>query len=98
MDCLLYVMRNARITDDAISRLIYVTEYLWGDESLLNLYIVVTYASKYAKSRSEAEARCGFGLHMGPKDDWIQRQVDINWRFKHIYSIVGCNPHRWGLC
>ncbi|CAE7221517.1 Faim2 [Symbiodinium microadriaticum] len=32
VDCLLYVMRNARITDDAIARLIYVTEYLWGDD------------------------------------------------------------------
>jgi len=82
VDCLLYVMRNARITDDSIARLIYVTEYLWGDESLLNLYIVVTYASKYASNRQEA-------------DDWIQRQVEINWRFKHIYSIVGCNPHRF---
>ncbi|CAK9063432.1 GTPase IMAP family member 4 (Immunity-associated nucleotide 1 protein) (IAN-1) (hIAN1) (Immunity-associated protein 4) [Durusdinium trenchii] len=82
VDCLLYVMRNARITDDAISRLIYVTEYLWGDESLLNLYIVVTYASKYANNRLEA-------------DDWIQRQVEINWRFKHIYSIVGSNPRRF---
>eukprot|EP00438_Fugacium_kawagutii_P001298 Skav226282 [mRNA] locus=scaffold3301:83585:106858:+ [translate_table: standard] len=62
VDCLLYVMRNARITDDAIApctemaRLIYVTEYLWGDESLLNLYIVVTYASKYANNRQEAES------------------------------------------
>jgi len=82
VDCLLYVMRNARITDDAIARLIYVTEYLWGDESMLNLYIVVTYASKYANNRQEA-------------DDWIKRQVEINWRFKHIYSIVGCNPHRF---
>ncbi|CAJ1331153.1 unnamed protein product [Effrenium voratum] len=82
VDCLLYVMRNARITDDAIARLIYVTEYLWGDESLLNLYIVVTCASKYANNREEA-------------DDWIKRQVEINWRFKHIYSIVGNNPHRF---
>mmetsp|Transcript_10248 Transcript_10248/g.24602 ORF Transcript_10248/g.24602 Transcript_10248/m.24602 type:complete len:522 (-) Transcript_10248:207-1772(-) len=82
VDCLLYVMRNARITDDAIARLIYVTEYLWGDESLLNLYIVVTCASKYARSREDAE-------------EWIQRQVEINWRFKHIYSIVGNNPSRF---
>jgi len=82
VDCLLYVMRNARITDDAIARLIYVTEYLWGDDSLLNLYIVVTCASKYARSREDA-------------DEWIQRQVEINWRFKHIYSIVGNNPSRF---
>ena len=32
------------------------------------------------------------------EDDWIQRQVEINWRFKHIYSIVGCNPHRRTEC
>merc|ERR1711920_867422 len=24
-----------------------------------------------------------------------QRQVEINWRFKHIYSIVGNNPNRF---
>merc|ERR1711870_55508 len=82
IDVLMYVMRNARITDDAIARLIYVTEYLWGHECLLNLYIVVTYASRYLASRSDANA-------------WIQRQVEINWRFKHIYSIVGNNPNRF---
>eukprot|EP00931_Biecheleriopsis_adriatica_P050517 TRINITY_DN29255_c0_g1_i2.p1 TRINITY_DN29255_c0_g1~~TRINITY_DN29255_c0_g1_i2.p1 ORF type:complete len:536 (-),score=153.00 TRINITY_DN29255_c0_g1_i2:28-1635(-) len=82
VDCLLYVMRNERITDDAISRLIYVTEYLWGSESLLNLYIVVTCASRYMKNRKDAE-------------EWIQRQVEINWRFKHIYTIVGKNPSRF---
>merc|ERR1719498_2381837 len=32
VDVLLYVMKNTRITDDAIMRLIYVTEYLWGSE------------------------------------------------------------------
>eukprot|EP00931_Biecheleriopsis_adriatica_P087969 TRINITY_DN62372_c0_g1_i1.p1 TRINITY_DN62372_c0_g1~~TRINITY_DN62372_c0_g1_i1.p1 ORF type:complete len:524 (-),score=161.36 TRINITY_DN62372_c0_g1_i1:131-1666(-) len=82
VDCLFYVMRNARITDDAIARLIYVTEYLWGSESLLNLYIVVTCAARYLQSRKDAE-------------EWIQRQVEINWRFKHIYSIVGNNPNRF---
>jgi len=82
VDCLFYVMRNARITDDAISRLIYVTEYLWGDDSLMNLYIVVTDASKYAKNRKAGE-------------EWIQRQVEINWRFKHIYGIVGKNSGRF---
>ena len=30
-----------------LCRLIYATEYLWGTECLLNLYIVVTYASRY---------------------------------------------------
>lgn len=82
VDCLLYVMKNARITDDAIARLIFVTEYLWGDDGLLNLYIVVTNAPRYSKNRKDA-------------DDWIQRQVEMNWRFKHIYSIVGNNPNRF---
>eukprot|EP00434_Breviolum_minutum_P044905 symbB.v1.2.040164.t1/scaffold7042.1/size13653/2 len=81
VDCLLYVMRNARITDDAIASLMRVTKSLLrGDESLLNLYIVITYASKYANNRHEA-------------GDWIQRHVE-NWRFKRIYSLVGCNPDR----
>ncbi|CAE8691417.1 unnamed protein product, partial [Polarella glacialis] len=82
VDMLMYVMRNARITDDAIARLIYVTEYLWGDESLMNLYIVVTCAARYANSKKEAH-------------DWIMRQVEINWRFKHIFTLVGKNPNRF---
>lgn len=82
VDVLLFVMRNSRITDDAIARLIYVTEYLWGQECLLNLYIVVTFASKYAVRRDEAKI-------------WIDRQVEINWRFKHIFNLVGCNPNRF---
>jgi len=82
VDAMLFVMRNARITDDAIARLVYVTECLWGSECLLNLYIVVTFASRYAQSREEANA-------------WIERQVEINWRFKHIYNLVGNNPNRF---
>jgi len=82
VDILLYVMRNTRITDDAITRLIYVTEYLWGHECMLNLYIVVTCANKYMNSRADA-------------NEWVKRQVEINWRFKHIYSIVGNNPNRF---
>mmetsp|Transcript_49754 Transcript_49754/g.144370 ORF Transcript_49754/g.144370 Transcript_49754/m.144370 type:complete len:554 (+) Transcript_49754:97-1758(+) len=82
VDVLLFVMRNARITDEAIARLIYATEYLWGSQCLLNLYIVVTHASRYLASKEEAKA-------------WIDRQVEINWRFRHIYKIVGENPNRF---
>lgn len=82
VDVLLFVMRNARITDDAIARLIYATEYLWGSQCLLNLYIVITHASRYMTSKEEAKA-------------WIDRQVEINWRFRHIYKIVGENPNRF---
>lgn len=82
VDVLLYVMRNARITDDAIARLIYVTQYLWGDSSLLNLYIVVTCASRYLKNKKDGHA-------------WIKRQVEVNWRFKHIFNLVGKNPNRF---
>mmetsp|Transcript_96588 Transcript_96588/g.278821 ORF Transcript_96588/g.278821 Transcript_96588/m.278821 type:complete len:584 (+) Transcript_96588:67-1818(+) len=82
VDILLFVMRHARITDDAIARLIFVTEFLWGQECLLNLYIVVTHASRYVNNKTEAIA-------------WIERQAEINWRFKHIYGLVGNNPHRF---
>ena len=82
VDAMCFVMRNARITDDAIARLIYVTEYLWGSECLLNLYVIVTFASKYLASREEA-------------NQWIERQVELNWRFKHIYDLVGRNPYRF---
>ena len=82
VDAMCFVMRNARITDDAIARLIYVTEYLWGSECLLNLYVIVTFASKYLASREEA-------------NEWIERQVELNWRFKHIYELVGRNPYRF---
>lgn len=82
VDAMCFVMRNARITDDAIARLIYVTEYLWGSNCLLNLYVIVTFASKYLASRKEA-------------NEWIERQVELNWRFKHIYELVGRNPYRF---
>jgi len=82
IDVLLFVMRHARITDDAIARLIYVTEYLWGKECLLNLYIVVTHASRFVVRPDEAEA-------------WIERQAEMNWRFRHIYGLVGNNPNRF---
>ena len=38
---------HAHLLGMACDRLIYATEYLWGTECLLNLYIVVTYASRY---------------------------------------------------
>ncbi|CAJ1342913.1 unnamed protein product [Effrenium voratum] len=82
VDAMIFVMRNARITDDAIARLIYVTEYLWGSECLLNLYVVVTFGSKYLANRQEANL-------------WVERQVELNWRFKHIYELVGQNPNRF---
>ena len=82
VDAMCFVMRNARITDDAIARLIYVTEYLWGTECLLNLYVIVTFASRYLANREDA-------------NQWIDRQVELNWRFKHIYDLVGQNPYRF---
>lgn len=82
VDVLFFVMRQSRITDDAIARLIYVTEFLWGSDCLLNLYIVVTHASRYLNRTEEGVA-------------WIERQVEINWRFKHMYGLVGNNPHRF---
>ncbi|CAK9076785.1 GTPase IMAP family member 4 (Immunity-associated nucleotide 1 protein) (IAN-1) (hIAN1) (Immunity-associated protein 4), partial [Durusdinium trenchii] len=81
VDAMVFVMRSGRITDDVIARLIYATEYLWGTECLLNLYIVVTYASRYVTQREEAAA-------------WIERQCELNWRFRHIYSLVGNNENR----
>ncbi|CAE7730670.1 IAN4 [Symbiodinium sp. CCMP2456] len=82
VDAMCFVMRNARITDDAIARLIYVTEFLWGTDCLLNLYVIVTFASRYLASREDA-------------NQWIERQVELNWRFKHIYDLVGQNPYRF---
>eukprot|EP00931_Biecheleriopsis_adriatica_P024978 TRINITY_DN15447_c0_g1_i1.p1 TRINITY_DN15447_c0_g1~~TRINITY_DN15447_c0_g1_i1.p1 ORF type:complete len:503 (-),score=143.14 TRINITY_DN15447_c0_g1_i1:176-1684(-) len=81
IDVLFFVMKNARLTDDAIARMIYVTEYLWGNDCLLNLYIVVTCAPRYAANREDAL-------------EWIEKQKD-NWRFMHIYKLVGCNPNRF---
>ncbi|CAE8641731.1 unnamed protein product [Polarella glacialis] len=83
IDVLLLVLRNARITDDTIARITYATEYLWGRQCLLNLYVVITFAApKYLISKAEAHT-------------WINRQVEINWRFKHIFSLVGNNPNRF---
>jgi len=82
VDVLLFVMRHARITDDAIARLIYVTEYLWGQDCLQNLYVVVTFASKFVVKRHEA-------------NEWIFRQAELNWRFKHIFNLVDNNTDRF---
>ncbi|CAJ1457826.1 unnamed protein product [Effrenium voratum] len=81
VDAMFFVMRSGRITDDVIARLIYATEYLWGTECLLNLYIIVTYASRYVSQREEALT-------------WIERQNELNWRFRHIFSLVGKNVNR----
>lgn len=82
IDILLYVMRNNRICDGALARLIYVMQYLWGDESLLNLYVVVTHASQYVQNRKEAE-------------EFIHKQAEADWRFHHIFTMVGNNPDRF---
>eukprot|EP00930_Biecheleria_cincta_P040880 TRINITY_DN27996_c0_g1_i1.p1 TRINITY_DN27996_c0_g1~~TRINITY_DN27996_c0_g1_i1.p1 ORF type:complete len:559 (+),score=85.23 TRINITY_DN27996_c0_g1_i1:154-1830(+) len=81
VDAVFFVLRNGRITDDMIARIIYVTQYLWGSECLLNLYVVITHAAKYVRDRKDGEA-------------WIHRQNEINWRFRHIYSLVGNNCNR----
>eukprot|EP00930_Biecheleria_cincta_P026098 TRINITY_DN18457_c0_g1_i1.p1 TRINITY_DN18457_c0_g1~~TRINITY_DN18457_c0_g1_i1.p1 ORF type:complete len:461 (-),score=96.31 TRINITY_DN18457_c0_g1_i1:242-1624(-) len=81
IDVLFFVMKNARLTDDAIARFIYVTQYLWGNECLPNLYVVVTGAPRYVASRSDGEA-------------WIKNQMD-NWRFTQIYDLVGRDSSRF---
>eukprot|EP00931_Biecheleriopsis_adriatica_P103572 TRINITY_DN78385_c0_g1_i1.p1 TRINITY_DN78385_c0_g1~~TRINITY_DN78385_c0_g1_i1.p1 ORF type:complete len:501 (-),score=82.76 TRINITY_DN78385_c0_g1_i1:112-1614(-) len=82
IDAMLFVMQLGRITDDTISRVIYLTECLWGSECLSNLYVVVTFSYRYMVSAEEAE-------------DWIERQVTSNWRFEHIYKLVDKNPNRF---
>jgi len=82
VDMFCYVMHIGRMTDDSVTRLIYLTQYLWGDESLLNLYIVITWASRYLQDRRAAE-------------EWIQTQVDEDRRFRHVYALVGNNPSRF---
>eukprot|EP00930_Biecheleria_cincta_P026029 TRINITY_DN18417_c0_g1_i1.p1 TRINITY_DN18417_c0_g1~~TRINITY_DN18417_c0_g1_i1.p1 ORF type:complete len:751 (-),score=175.43 TRINITY_DN18417_c0_g1_i1:389-2605(-) len=83
IDILLYVMPAiGRMSDDAIARLIYVVEYLWGEQKLPNLYIVVTGATRYSLDRKAG-------------DEWIARQVELNWRFKHIYEMVDHDVNRF---
>lgn len=81
IDVIFFVMKNARLTDDAIARFIYVTQYLWGQECFPNLYVVVTCAPRYVASRRDGEA-------------WLQNQMD-NWRFTQIYDLVGRDPSRF---
>eukprot|EP00933_Yihiella_yeosuensis_P038380 TRINITY_DN32314_c0_g1_i1.p1 TRINITY_DN32314_c0_g1~~TRINITY_DN32314_c0_g1_i1.p1 ORF type:complete len:655 (+),score=124.32 TRINITY_DN32314_c0_g1_i1:2-1966(+) len=82
VDMLLFVLRNTRITNSLIARFIYLVQYLWGDESVQNLYVVVTRSSRYCQNRQEGE-------------EWIQRQVLNDWRFAHIYTLAGSNPDRF---
>mmetsp|Transcript_89698 Transcript_89698/g.159380 ORF Transcript_89698/g.159380 Transcript_89698/m.159380 type:complete len:576 (-) Transcript_89698:268-1995(-) len=81
IDVLFFVMKNTRLADDAIARLIYVIEYLWTDECLLNLYVVVTCAPRYLAVPADGLA-------------WIEKQLS-NWRFAYIYKLVGENPNRF---
>eukprot|EP00930_Biecheleria_cincta_P099814 TRINITY_DN91429_c0_g1_i1.p1 TRINITY_DN91429_c0_g1~~TRINITY_DN91429_c0_g1_i1.p1 ORF type:complete len:709 (-),score=177.19 TRINITY_DN91429_c0_g1_i1:51-2177(-) len=82
IDMIMYVMKLGRITDQCLARLIYVTQYLWGNESLLNLYIVVTCAPRYLQSQE-----AGF--------EWIQTQAEQDKRFSHLFMLVGQNPSRF---
>jgi len=81
IDVLFFVMKNTRLADDAIARLIYVIEYLWTDECLLNLYVIVTCAPRYLAVPADGLA-------------WIEKQLS-NWRFAYIYKLVGENPNRF---
>mmetsp|Transcript_142902 Transcript_142902/g.372252 ORF Transcript_142902/g.372252 Transcript_142902/m.372252 type:complete len:523 (-) Transcript_142902:36-1604(-) len=82
VDVLLYVLRYGRITDDTIARLIYLTDFLWGRDCLPNLYVVITGASRYVNKKEESI-------------EWINRQVERNWRFKHIYDLAGGDANRF---
>lgn len=82
IDMIIYVMKLGRITDQCLARLIYVTQYLWGNESLLNLYIVVTCAPRYLQSQEAAF-------------EWIQNQAEQDQRFSHLFMLVGQNPSRF---
>eukprot|EP00446_Apocalathium_sp_SHHI-4_P037160 CAMPEP_0177320810 /NCGR_PEP_ID=MMETSP0368-20130122/15335_1 /TAXON_ID=447022 ORGANISM="Scrippsiella hangoei-like, Strain SHHI-4" /NCGR_SAMPLE_ID=MMETSP0368 /ASSEMBLY_ACC=CAM_ASM_000363 /LENGTH=536 /DNA_ID=CAMNT_0018780389 /DNA_START=47 /DNA_END=1654 /DNA_ORIENTATION=+ len=82
IDVILFVLRFGRITDDTIARMIYLTDFLWGRECLPNLYTVVTGASRLLNKPAEAS-------------EWIEQQAQSNWRFKHIYDLVGNDPRRF---
>jgi len=82
IDMIIYVMKLGRITDQCLARLIYVTQYLWGNESLLNLYVVVTCAPRYLQSQEAAF-------------EWIQNQAEQDQRFSHLFMLVGQNPSRF---
>lgn len=82
IDVMFLVLRQERITDDAIARLIYLIEYLWGNHCLLNLYVIITCSARYAGRKEEGT-------------QWVLRQVEMNWRFKYIYKLVGSNPNRF---
>lgn len=82
IDMIVYVMKLGRITNQCLARLIYVTQYLWGNESLLNLYVVVTCAPRYLQSQEAGV-------------EWIHAQAEQDVRFQHLFMLVGRNPSRF---
>jgi len=82
IDVLFFVLRFGRITDDTIARLIYLTDCLWGRDCLPNLYVVVTGASRFLGAEEEAA-------------EWVHQQADNNWRFQHIFDLVGNDPAKF---
>lgn len=82
IDAMLFVMKNDRIDDDLIARFIFITQFLMGEACLKSLYIVITFAPHFPGDKKEADA-------------WVKKQLDLNWRFRYIYTLVGSSTDRF---
>lgn len=81
IDALFFVLKKERVTVSEQETLAYVTEFLFGQECLPNLYMVVTHAGRLAK---EVQLR----------DAWLKEQAAASSQFAAILSHFGPNPVR----
>lgn len=79
INVLLYVVPFGPVSEERIRRLIFLTQYLLGNELLLHLYVVVTDVPSSLHSTSE----------------WISAFADSDFGFRHLYTLAGKNPSRF---
>lgn len=79
INVLLYVVPFGPVSEERIRRLIFLTQYLLGNELLLHLYVVVTDVPSSLHGTSE----------------WISAFADSDFGFRHLYTLAGKNPSRF---
>jgi len=78
----LCVLRFGSVTEESLSQLIFLLQYLFGNGSLLNLYVAVTCAPSYLQTPQAA-------------NEWVLAFAETDPGFRHLFTLVGKNPARF---
>eukprot|EP00913_Durusdinium_trenchii_P001645 g1522.t1 len=82
INVLLYVLPFGTVSEELMHRLVFLLQYLLGNEILLNLYVVVTEAPSSLQSSDDAV-------------EWVQSFADQDSGFRHLFTLAGKNPSRF---